>query len=53
MDREEEKKDIARQLAAPAEHKGEKLPNEMAKKDEKDTQKVIDDSEEENGFGVF
>ena len=40
-------------MAVPAKHEGEKLPDEMEKEDEKDTEKVIDDSEEEKGFDVF
>ena len=46
------RRDIARQLAAPAEHEGEKLPDEMEKKEGKDTEKVIENSEEEKGFDV-
>ena len=40
-------------MAVPAKHEGKKLPDEMEKEDEKDTEEVIDDSEEEKGFDVF
>ena len=52
MDKEEEKTDIARQLAAPAWNEGEKLPDEMEKKDGRNTEKSDDDSEEEKRFDV-
>ena len=39
-------------MAAPAEQEGKKLPEEMEKEHDKDTEKVIDDSEEERGFDV-